>query len=56
MTAFDERAKRAVEILRADGLVEYTMYVVNWSSVYKFHWMMHAFQVALMKELKKSGL
>lgn len=50
--AFTARARIAVEILKSKGIEEYTLYVVNWSSVYKFHWQMYAFQEALMEELE----
>jgi len=50
-----ERAKEAVKILNEKGLEEYTLYVVNWSSVYKYHWMMFAFQKALIEELELRG-
>jgi hypothetical protein len=52
LSCFNARARVAVEILQERGMEEYTMYVVNWSSVYKFHWQMFAFQKALMEELK----
>jgi len=51
-SSFNARARVAVEILRARGVEEYTSYIVNWSSVYKFHWQMFAFQKALMEELE----
>jgi len=49
---FTARARIAVEILKSKGIEEYTLYVVNWSSVYKFHWQMFAFQKALMEALE----
>lgn len=51
-SAFDIKAKFAVNLLMTKGIEEYTLFVVNWASVYKFHWMMFAFQKSLLKEIK----
>ena len=52
VSAFKVKAEEAVRLLKTEGIESYTAYVVNWSSVYKYHWMMNAFTDALVKELR----